>query len=80
MSVKSTIDFYLAEESPGYALQITGEWGAGKTHAVKKILQNDMYYLSLFDIQSSDEVYSSIFYLMQKNKEKAKRALSNLKK
>lgn len=36
MSVKSTIDFYLAEESPGYALQITGEWGAGKTHAVKK--------------------------------------------
>lgn len=80
MSVESTINFYLAEKKPGYALQITGEWGAGKTYAVKKILQNKMYYLSLFDIESSDEVYSSIFYLMQKNKEKTKKIFKSLKK
>lgn len=80
MSVESTINFYLAEKKPGYALQITGEWGAGKTHTVKKILQNKMYYLSLFDIESSDEVYSSIFYLMQKNKEKTKKIFKSLKK
>ncbi len=80
MSVEKTIEFYVAEKNPGYALQITGEWGAGKTHTVKRVLKDEMYYLSLFDIQSADEVYSSIFYLMQKNKEKIKGVLTNLKK
>lgn len=79
MSVESTIDFYLAEENPGYALQITGEWGAGKTHTIKTFLEDNMYYLSLFDMQSADEIYSSIFYLMQKKRSKTKNALNSLK-
>ncbi|HHQ6055373.1 hypothetical protein ACMGDF_05465 [Morganella morganii] len=79
MSVESTIDFYLAEENPGYALQITGEWGAGKTHTIKTFLKDNMYYLSLFDMQSADEIYSSIFYLMQKKRSKAQNALNSLK-
>ncbi|HDU8562927.1 TPA: hypothetical protein RG686_000182 [Morganella morganii] len=79
MSVESTIDFYLAEENPGYALQITGEWGAGKTHTIKTFLEDNMYYLSLFDMQSADEIYSSIFYLMQKKRSKTRNALNSLK-
>lgn len=80
MSEELIINTYLAEKKPGYALQITGEWGVGKTYTIKKILNDNMYYISLFDMKSADEIYSSIFYLMQKNKERTKKFILNIKK
>lgn len=63
------INYYKGLENPGYAVLITGEWGAGKTYQIKKALTEDeMYYVSLFDLTSTDDIYSSVFYKMSPKK------------
>ncbi|MDE8742856.1 hypothetical protein PZA20_13640 [Pectobacterium polaris] len=63
------INYYKGLENPGYAVLITGEWGAGKTYQIKKALTEDeMYYVSLFDVTSTDDIYSSVFYKMSPKK------------
>lgn len=80
-NLKKSIDTYIAEDNPCYALQITGEWGVGKTFTIKNILKDDMYYISVFGLEKIEDVYSSIFYTMHKNKtNKAARNISNLVK
>ncbi|WP_234016116.1 P-loop NTPase fold protein, partial [Cronobacter dublinensis] len=59
------IDYYKKIENPGYAVLVTGAWGSGKTYQIKKSLSEDeMYYVSLFDLTSVDAIYSTVFYKM----------------
>ncbi|WP_345952285.1 P-loop NTPase fold protein [Cronobacter turicensis] len=59
------IDYYKKIENPGYAVLVTGAWGSGKTYQIKKALSEDeMYYVSLFDLTSVDAIYSTVFYKM----------------
>ncbi|WP_335674108.1 P-loop NTPase fold protein [Providencia stuartii] len=67
-NLKKSIETYIAEKEPGYALQITGEWGSGKTYSINEILKENMYYISVFSFNKVDDLYSSAFYAMYKNK------------
>lgn len=59
------IEYYKKLDDPGYAVLITGNWGAGKTHQVTKILKEEEYtYVSLFGAQTAEEVYSSVYAKM----------------
>ncbi|HEJ6941457.1 TPA: hypothetical protein SMF29_002222 [Serratia marcescens] len=73
------IDYYKKLTAPGYAVLVTGEWGSGKTYQIKKTLHDDeMYYVSLFDITSIDDIYASVFYKMSPAKAVAKKAAEDL--
>lgn len=71
-SLTESIEMYIAEKEPCYALQITGEWGIGKTYSINKILNNNMYYVSVFGLNTIDDVYASLFCSMYKNEKKEK--------
>lgn len=44
---------------------VTGDWGTGKTFQIKRALREDeRYYVSLFGLQSADDVYSEVFSTM----------------
>jgi len=59
------LDYYKRLENPGYGVLVTGAWGTGKTHQIKKILNKDeIYYISLFGTQTTDEIYSSVYAKM----------------
>lgn len=73
------IAYYNSLTKPGYAVLVTGEWGSGKTYQIKKSLPDDqMYYISLFDITSVEEIYASVFYKMSPAKAFAKTAAGSL--
>lgn len=76
--LEESIKTYIALKEPNYALLVTGEWGAGKTHKIKNILNDNMYYVSLFDIDSISSIYSSLFYSMHKKKDSAKKIFKKL--
>ncbi|AYA05554.1 hypothetical protein D3Z09_02875 [Rahnella aquatilis] len=76
---KEYIDYYKKLSNPGYAVLITGEWGSGKTHQINNTLkQEEMYYISLFDINSVDDIYAAVFYKMSPIKSFAKGASNAL--
>lgn len=62
--LKHYIDLKFA---PGYAVALTGGWGAGKTYFAKKTLQEllpnekDYIYISLYGLNSNDDVDTAIF-------------------
>jgi len=71
----SYINYYKGVANPGYAVLITGEWGAGKTYQIKRILsEREIYYVSLFDITSVEAIYAAVFYKMSPIKAAAKDA------
>ncbi len=73
------IEYYKNLTNPGYAVLVTGEWGSGKTYQIKKLLPAEqMYYVSLFDITSVEEIYASVFYKMSPAKAFTKNAASSL--
>ncbi|MBS1206467.1 MAG: hypothetical protein H6R25_3366 [Proteobacteria bacterium] len=73
------INYYKGLINPGYAILITGEWGAGKTHHIKKILnEEEMYYVSLFDVTSVENIYASVFYKMSPVKAFAKKVTGGI--
>lgn len=71
-NLKTCIDMYIAEKKPYYALQISGEWGVGKTYSVNKTLGTNMYYVSVFGLNTIDDVYASLFCSMYSNENKKK--------
>lgn len=71
-NLKESIEMYIAEKEPYYALQISGEWGVGKTYSINKILDKDMYYVSVFGLNTIDDVYASLFCSMYNNEIKKK--------
>ncbi len=59
------LEYYTECYDPNFAVLVTGDWGLGKTFQVKKALgEEKIYYVSLFGINSIDELHSSILALM----------------
>ncbi|WP_371396637.1 P-loop NTPase fold protein [Fretibacter rubidus] len=60
-ALKEYLDYYKSLSSPGYAVLVTGAWGVGKTHQVKKALRTDeIYYVSLFGLESREEIEAAV--------------------
>lgn len=56
------LTYYKSREKPGYAVLVTGEWGTGKTFQVLRALKEDeRYYVSLFGVKSTDDIYAAVF-------------------
>jgi hypothetical protein len=63
--LNSYLDYYRSCEQPGYAVLITGAWGTGKTYQVRKAIPKDeVYYVSLFGLKTTDEVVAAIYTAM----------------
>lgn len=75
-NIEAVVRRYLSKETQ-YALQLVGPWGSGKTHFYKQTLQNIIkeattlhnakrnyhpVYVSLFGIQSVEQLQLKIFY------------------
>lgn len=65
-------EFIQSSSSPQFALFINGEWGVGKTHFIKSVIDgykesesgiksSDIAYLSLFGVSSIDEIDVKMF-------------------
>ncbi|ELI7905082.1 P-loop NTPase fold protein [Yersinia enterocolitica] len=75
--VKAYLEYYMSIDNPGYAVLITGEWGVGKTYQIEKtITKEKMYYVSLFGLTSTKDIYSSIYLKMFPYKGKIKKIFS----
>ncbi len=73
--LRDYLNYYKSLSQPGYGVLITGEWGSGKTFQVDEILTNEeKYYISLFGMQTPEEVYASVYAKMYPYKAKAKYA------
>lgn len=60
------LKYYLNDfTTPGFAVMLTGGWGCGKTWFVKNFIKNycdkDTLYISLYGIESTDEIDNIIF-------------------
>lgn len=63
--LKKYLDYYKQLENPGYGVLVSGDWGSGKTFQVKEILtEEEIYYISLFGSQTTEEVYSTVYAKM----------------
>lgn len=63
--LREYLEYYKNVSNPGYGVLIIGDWGSGKTHQVTQILsRKEIYYISLFGTQTTEEVYSTIFAKM----------------
>ena len=57
--------YYVSRQKPGYAVLITGEWGTGKTHQVRRVLPDDRaHYVSLFGLTKTEDVEAQVFAKM----------------
>lgn len=79
-SLKDYLTYYTKLEEPGYAVLITGEWGAGKTHQVLKCISKDIRcHISLFGINNTNEIYTNIYAKMFPGKDRIKKATGMIK-
>lgn len=61
--------YYVNQLEPGYAVLVTGGWGSGKTHQVTAALPfSHAYYVSLFGLNSPQEIEGQIFAAMYPGK------------
>lgn len=59
------LDYYVSLDRPGYAVLVTGAWGAGKTYQVKEVIGKDLrWYVSLFGKSSVQEVNAAVLAAM----------------
>jgi len=57
--------YYVGRLQPGYAVLVTGEWGTGKTHQVRRALPDThAHYISLFGLNTPSEIEAQIFTKM----------------
>lgn len=74
------LNYYKSCEAPGYAVLVTGEWGTGKTYQVKAALEeSERFYVSLYGLQSTEEIYASVFSAMFPARSLARRSGKKLK-
>ena len=60
--LKDCLKGYTALEEPGYAVLVTGEWGAGKTFQVKNCIPEDeRLYVSLYGVQTVHQLDSEVY-------------------
>ncbi|WP_141228919.1 hypothetical protein [Pseudomonas sp. Irchel s3b2] len=63
--LREYLEHYKTLSKPGYGVLVTGDWGSGKTHQVTEILAKDeIYYISLFGAQTTEEIYSAVYAKM----------------
>lgn len=78
-SIEAYLRHYMDLSNPGYATLITGDWGAGKSYFIKKTIpEKTRFYISLFGLTSTQEVYASVFSAMYPTKAKIKKATGSL--
>ena len=78
-NLESYLAHYKQCDAPGYAVLVTGDWGVGKTYQVKRILnEKEVYYISLFGLQTAEDVHSEVFTLMDPEPARAIRLFSRL--
>ncbi len=59
--LRDYLSYYKKLEEPGYAVLVTGAWGAGKTYQVKKTLEKgEYYYISLFGLDTVEAVHADV--------------------
>lgn len=59
--LRDYLEFYKRLTTPGYAVLVTGPWGAGKTYQVKKIIgEEERWYVSLFGKESAEEIHAAV--------------------
>lgn len=69
------LSYFCSKAEPGYAVLVTGAWGSGKTHQVKKALEvHNACYVTLFGMSKADEVAAELFTQMHPKKAWIKKA------
>ncbi|MER9335326.1 KAP family NTPase [Mesorhizobium sp. M0293] len=64
-NLKKYLDYYRTRKEPHYAVLVTGDWGTGKTYQVRQAIPNDeAYYVSLFGLNSGDDVIAAVYTAM----------------
>ncbi len=76
--LENYLDYYQRLEAPRFAVLVTGEWGTGKTHLIKKLLPSKgesrkAFYVSLFGMNCSEEVMAAVYAEMHPYGEIAKK-------
>lgn len=72
--LREYLEYYKNLSNPGYGVLVTGDWGSGKTHQVNEILgPKEIYYISLFGTQTTEEIYSAVFATMHPYKANTKK-------
>lgn len=73
------LDYYRKLEKPGYAVLVTGDWGCGKTYQIKKYFkEHEICYVSLFSINSIDDIYATVFAKMYPKKAVLKKLVGSI--
>lgn len=71
------LSFYQSLEEPGYAVLVTGEWGAGKTYQVLKCISEEKrYYVSLFGVQTVEQLHAEVMAVASPKLSKASASLN----
>ncbi len=65
--VESYLKEYILRTDPGFAVLVSGPWGAGKTHLIKVLFEDQEaktkpLYVSLFGVKNSDDIGSAILF------------------
>jgi hypothetical protein len=59
--LKEYLDYYQTLKAPGYAVLVTGTWGAGKTYQVQKaISKEDYWYVSLYGLPTVNDIHAAV--------------------
>lgn len=57
--------YYVSRQRPGYAVLVTGDWGTGKTHQVRRVLPDShAHYVSLFGLNKTEDIEAQVFAKM----------------
>ncbi len=79
-ALEAQLEYYCGLNNPTYAVLVTGEWGVGKTHQVNAILEKkEPYYISLFGITQTSEIYEAAFAKMFPARHYARKTSEKLK-
>ncbi|MFD2190790.1 P-loop NTPase fold protein [Pistricoccus aurantiacus] len=71
------LSFYQSLEEPGYAVLVTGEWGAGKTYQVLKCIPEEKrYYVSLFGVKTVEQLHAEVIAVASPKLSKANASLN----
>jgi len=67
--LENYLAYYVGRLEPGYAILVTGGWGSGKTHQIKKVLpETHAYYVSLFGLNTPEDIEGQVFAAMYPGK------------
>ncbi|BCM18627.1 hypothetical protein [Mesorhizobium sp. J8] len=73
------LNYYRSLSEPHYAVLVTGDWGTGKTFQVRESIPNDQaFYVSLFGLNSTEDVVAAVYAAMFPGKAFVKRIASSI--